>query len=190
MKKYVLIAGVNGAGKSTLYQSMPKLREMPRVNLDDIVKEFGDWKNLSDMIQAGKISVSLINRYFADNLSFNQETTLCGKSVFKNLQRARELGYYIELHYVSVNTVEIAKERVKERVKRGGHGIPEKDIERRYRDTFQNLRDILPTCDLTIFYDNSELFHRFAIFRKGTLVRLSRNVPEWFNREFDQSLFL
>ena len=41
MKKYILIAGVNGAGKSTLYQSTPRLKDMPRVNTDEILKEFG-----------------------------------------------------------------------------------------------------------------------------------------------------
>lgn len=38
MKKYILIAGVNGAGKSTLYQSTPRLKDMPRVNTDEILK--------------------------------------------------------------------------------------------------------------------------------------------------------
>lgn len=45
MKKYVLIAGVNGAGKSTLYQTLSNLQNMPRVNTDEILKEFGDWRN-------------------------------------------------------------------------------------------------------------------------------------------------
>lgn len=41
MKKYILMAGVNGAGKSTLYQSMQSLQDMPRVNTDEILREFG-----------------------------------------------------------------------------------------------------------------------------------------------------
>lgn len=40
MKKYILLAGVNGAGKSTLYQSLQSLRDMPRVNVDEILREF------------------------------------------------------------------------------------------------------------------------------------------------------
>ena len=42
MKKYIIIAGVNGAGKSTLYQTIASLKEMPRVNVDEIVREIGD----------------------------------------------------------------------------------------------------------------------------------------------------
>ena len=43
MKKYVLIAGVNGAGKSTLYQLLDSISDLPRINTDEIVREFGDW---------------------------------------------------------------------------------------------------------------------------------------------------
>ena len=42
MKKYVVIAGVNSAGKSTLYQTDDGLKNLPRVNVDEIVKEIGD----------------------------------------------------------------------------------------------------------------------------------------------------
>lgn len=71
MKKYVLIGGVNGAGKSTLYQTTQGLKTMKRVNTDEIVKEIGDWRNLSDVIRAGKVAVKLIDQYFTEGISFN-----------------------------------------------------------------------------------------------------------------------
>ena len=45
MKKYIIIAGVNGAGKSTLYQMYDAFEGMPRVNVDELVRDIGDWKN-------------------------------------------------------------------------------------------------------------------------------------------------
>lgn len=54
MKKYILIAGVNGAGKSTLFHVLDELKNMPRVNTDDIVKKIGEWNNASDVFNAGK----------------------------------------------------------------------------------------------------------------------------------------
>jgi predicted ABC-type ATPase len=54
MKKYVLITGVNGAGKSTLYQILDSLQNMKRINTDEIVRSFGDWRNISDVMNAGK----------------------------------------------------------------------------------------------------------------------------------------
>ena len=47
----ILIAGVNGAGKSTLFHLLDNLQDMPRINSDEIVREFGNWKNSSDELQ-------------------------------------------------------------------------------------------------------------------------------------------
>ena len=186
MKKYIVLGGVNGSGKSTLYQVSDNLKKMPRVNTDEIVKELGDWRNLSDVLKAGKIAVRLIDEYFSKGVSFNQESTLCGKSIIKNFRRAKQLGYTIELHYVGVDSAETAKQRVEERVQNGGHGIPASDIEKRYIESFANLQYLLQECDLAFFYDNTDRFHRFAIFHKGKLVRLSQNVPDWFKFVLDK----
>lgn len=51
MKKYVIIAGVNGAGKSTLYRSIDSSQAMERINIDEIVKEFGSWQNTEDVFK-------------------------------------------------------------------------------------------------------------------------------------------
>lgn len=182
MKKYILIAGANGTGKSTLYQSMQSLQGMPRVNADEILREFGDWRNTTDILIAGKIAVKKIAGYFSEGITFNQETTLCGKSILNNLSKAKKRNYYIELHYIGVDNVDIAKERVDARVKQGGHGISDKDIERRYIDTFHNLKIVLPNCDLAAFYDNTIEFRRFAIYKNGNPVRISHITPMWYQK--------
>lgn len=124
MKKYILIAGVNGAGKSTLYETLDELQEMSRINTDELVKEMGDWRDKAIIIAAGKKAVKLLNQFLSEGITFNQETTLCGKSILRSIRKAKEMGYCIELHYVGVDSVDIAKERVKSRVNKGGHGIP------------------------------------------------------------------
>ena len=148
MRRYILFAGCNGVGKSTLYQTNDLFRNMPRVNMDEIVREFGSWKNESDAFKAGKIAVGKISSYFREALSFNQEVTLCGQSIWKNIEKAHELGYQVEMYYVGVASVEIAKERVALRVKKGGHGIPDKDIERRFVESIKNLPRAIRVCDI------------------------------------------
>ena len=59
---------------------------------------------------------------------------MCGKSIINNIRKAKKLGYQIEMHYIGLDSVDIAKERVKQRVEHGGHGIDEKDIEKRYEE--------------------------------------------------------
>lgn len=182
MKKYVLIAGVNGAGKSTLYQTLDSLKTMERINTDEIVRSFGDWKNSSDVMKAGKIAVSKIEEYLNNGISFNQETTLCGNYILKSVERAKTLGYEIELHYVGVESAEVAKQRVAYRVMHGGHGIPDFAVERRYVESFEHLNRIKGMCDLVVLYDNTTVFKRFAIYKKGNLHTIMNEVPNWFQK--------
>ena len=131
MKKvFYLFAGVNGAGKSTLYNLAiinKNIKNSTRINTDEIVKEIGDWKDNSNQIKAGKIAINLRNDCFINDKSFNEETTLTGKTILKTIDKAKELGYELQLFYVGVSSPEIAKERIKNRVERGGHNI-EKEL--------------------------------------------------------------
>lgn len=83
---------------------------MPRVNTDEIVKQFGHWNNSSDVFKAGKQAVKKINDYLENGITFNQETTLCGNNILKNIRKAKVLGYYVELHYVGVANFHIVIE--------------------------------------------------------------------------------
>lgn len=180
MKKYIIIAGVNGAGKSTLYHMIDHLHNMPRVNLDDEVRKIGNWKNSQDVFYAGITAASMLKRLLAGEEDFNQETTLCGRTILANIKKAKQNGFYIEVHFVGLSSVELAKERVQHRVTKGGHGIPETDIERRYDEGFEKIRSLLPIADRVIFYDNSTEIRRFAVYEKGSISVESSNLPKWY----------
>ena len=53
MRKYVIYAGVNGAGKTTLFQSSEEYLDLPRINLDEIVREIGSWRDSKNVAAAG-----------------------------------------------------------------------------------------------------------------------------------------
>ena len=182
MKKYLIFAGVNGAGKTTLFQTNNEYKNLPRVNMDEIVRGFGSWKNSADVLKAGKIAVKQIKDYFNEGKSFNQETTLCGYSIFKNVEKAKRLGYEVELYYVGLASVTLAKERVEQRVRDGGHGIPSADIERRYSESLANFRKIMPMCDRVKIYDNTKSFRKIASFVNGECKDQAEDVPEWFEK--------
>ncbi len=94
------------------------------------------------------------------------------------------LNYSVELHFISVESVETAKQRIAYRVLHGGHGIPGADVERRYAESFLHLNMVKDKCDLVVFYDNTRLFHRFAVYQNGTLDILTDQVPLWFAATF------
>ena len=181
-KRYVIIAGVNGAGKTTFFSMENTFEKLEVVNLDNVVRTIGSWKNSSDVIKAGKIVVNKIRDFLDKGIPFVQETTLCGRSILNNINKAKELSYFVELCYIGLENPEIAKERVEQRVKNGGHGISNEVIERRYYDSLRNLINILPICDQTAIYDNTSKLERVAFFEAGLCKWTAKNVPEWYRK--------
>ena len=179
MPKYIIFAGVNGAGKTTLYQSNKKIFDMKRVNVDEIVRKIGKWDNSQDVMKAGLEAVATIRECFENGISFNQETTLCGNSIIRNIKEARDKGYLIELYYVGLESADIAVERVKIRVKNGGHGIPEEDIRRRYEQSIKQLKKVIEYCDRIELYDNSKSFRSIAVYKDKKWILLDEEIPNW-----------
>lgn len=98
-KKAVIFAGTNGAGKSTFYnmsQDIPDFKETVRINTDEIIRKIGDWRSDADQMKAGKIGIKLRNEAIKQGKSFNEETTLCGKTIIKLFEKLKENGYKIE----------------------------------------------------------------------------------------------
>lgn len=182
MPNYVIFAGVNGAGKSTLYNTIiPSLDLGIRINTDEIVKNIGDWRNNEDQIKAGRIALKVRKNCINKMISFNQETTLTGKNIIKAINEAKEKGFTIHLYYVGVNSPEIAKERVKNRVLKGGHNIPDNIIEKRYYETLDNLKLILPKVDYAKIYDNSEKYKLCCSKFHSSYKILYQEIPQWLN---------
>lgn len=101
IKTYTLYAGVNGAGKSTLYWADKPSSASVRLNSDEIVRELGgDWQDVSVQLEASKLLLQRQQKAFKEGLSVNRETTLCGSNIFKSIEKAKALGYDVELTYV------------------------------------------------------------------------------------------
>ncbi|SEA70157.1 hypothetical protein SAMN05421540_11053 [Psychroflexus halocasei] len=100
--------------------------------------------------------INRINELLKENESFAFETTLSTRSYKNKISKAKEQGYTVTLLFFWLDNIELAKERVKIRVKEGGHHIPEDVIERRYLKGIYNLFDIyLPIIDNVLIFDNS-----------------------------------
>lgn len=181
MPTYTIFAGVNGAGKTSIYRSIyyNENKYEKRINTDEMVARIGSWKNVDLQVKCAREAVRLIKKYIDEGISFNQETTLCGNSIIRNIKSAKEKGFYIVMNYVGVDNSEIAKERVRIRVSKGGHGIADKDIERRYYDSLENLKRIIDICDEINIYDNSNMFREIINIEDGNIIWKSDKIPEW-----------
>ena len=190
-KYFYIFAGVNGSGKSTLYKTNflnQNIKNSIRINTDEIVYSFGDWKSSIDQIKAGKIAIQLRNKCFLEEKSFNEETTLTGKTIIKIIDKAKNLDYKIYLYYIGIDNPEIAKERVKNRIARGGHGISSNLIEKRYYESLQNLEKILSKCDLIEIYDNSVKFYRIFYYEDKQVFENNIAKVNWIKNNLKELL--
>lgn len=170
---YVLFAGINGAGKSTLFQSgqweyADELKHIARVNADEILLEQGgDPQNERDQLLAGREAVQRIRKYLYAFTSFNQETTLAGRTILNTIERARERGYVIMLHYIGLERVEIAQKRIAARAALGGHNIDSLLVEQRWSRSLEHLNRAISLCDIVSIYDNTDSFKLLARYWQG-----------------------
>lgn len=183
-KTYKIYAGVNGAGKTTLYHLYDTDKSEKRINSDEILKESGgDWRNISHQGKAMKEAVLQTQKCFREGVSFNQETTLTGKSIIGNICKAKGLGYFVQLHYIGLDSPELAIQRVKNRVNDGGHGIEEAAIRSRYHASLENLKEIVLLCDNVIVYDNSKVFKDVGRAENGIWVEFDKQCA-WLYKTF------
>ena len=190
-KYFYIFAGVNGSGKSTLYKTNflnKDIKNSVRINTDEIVYSFGSWKNSTDQIKAAKIAIQLRNKCFLEEKSFNEETTLTGRTILKIIDKAKDLGYKIHLYYIGIDNPEIAKERVKNRIARGGHGISSNLIEKRYYESLQNLEKIIYQCDSIEIYDNSKKFIRIFYYEDNQVFENNIAKVNWIKNNLKELL--
>jgi predicted ABC-type ATPase len=146
---YVL-AGPNGAGKTTFAHSylLPEVGCEIFLNADYLAKGLSPLNPDLAAYRAGKMLLQEFDRLVGERATFALETTLSGTTLTERLQAAKEQGYRLVLYYLWLPSVELSKERVKLRVAKGGHNIPEEDIERRFDRSLKNLRMLyLPLAD-------------------------------------------
>jgi predicted ABC-type ATPase len=154
----VIIAGPNGAGKSTLAPSLLRdtidLREY--VNADPIALGLSGFDPASVAFKAGRVMRNRLLDLAKQKKSFAFETTLATRSYAGWIETLRRQGYNFQLIFLSLRSSELAMRRVSERVRAGGHDIPEAVVIRRYARGLENFRAIYkPLADVWSVYDNS-----------------------------------
>ena len=158
MPNLYIIAGCNGAGKTTAsFTVLPEMLDCDEfINADEIARGLSPLNPERAAIEAGRLMLTKIDKLISNKKDFAFETTLATKSYVNTIQKAQENGYQVSLVFFWLESVGLAKERVKIRVSDGGHSIPEPVITRRYYSGLANLFKLyLPICDYWMIFDNS-----------------------------------
>ena len=171
-KNLYIISGCNGAGKTTAsYTVLPEILNCKEfVNADEIAKGLSPFQPEKVAIEAGKIMLKRIKELLKNNENFAFETTLATKSYKNTILEAKRKGYNVTLIFFWLQSVDLAKNRVRERVLKGGHHIEPDVVERRYLAGIRNLFDIyIPISEIIFIFDNSEGTHELIAEKKNNL---------------------
>ena len=154
-----VIAGTNGAGKSSLAGAAFRQHGVETFDPDAVARviagrlpALGATEINSAAWHQGR---RLLERAIAERLSFAFETTLGGGTMTALLERALAAGLEVRMWYVGLDSPERHLARVRARVARGGHDIPEATVRRRYHTSRMNLIALLPRLSELRVYDNS-----------------------------------
>ena len=159
LPKLYIIAGCNGAGKTTAsFTILPEVLGCKEfINADEIAKGLSPFQPESVAMQAGRIMLARMDELLQKGETFAFETTLATKSYKQKIEWAQANGYEVTLLFFWLDSPNIAKERVAQRVAEGGHSIPLETIERRYYNGIANLFTIyIDIVDICYIFDNSE----------------------------------
>lgn len=156
--KVIIIAGPNGAGKTTLAREfLPNEAGCPVfVNADLIAAGLAPFAPETASAQAGRLMLRELTRHFSARESFAFETTLAGRGYLHHIKTWQHAGYRVKLIFLQLDNADEALARVAQRVRQGGHDIPEAIIRRRFTAGRQNFERLYaPIVDAWALYDNS-----------------------------------
>jgi len=190
-----VLAGTNGAGKSSIAGATIRASGADYYNPDEAAQRIKDTNPGMSQAEANSLAWQegkrLLERAISERLNFGFETTLGGDSITRLLERAIEEGIEVGIWYTGLSSPELHIERVRARVARGGHDIPDADIRRRYSRGRENLIRLLPRLTELRVYDNSQEAdpHEGVAPKPRLVLHLDRgrimnagdlpNTPEW-----------
>ncbi len=140
-KRILIIAGPNGAGKTTFAtEFLLNEADCPTfVNADLIASGVNPFQPERSAVRAGRLMLDVIEEYVRRGESFAFEITLSGRGFALHIPRWRKQGYWVKLHFLRLPSPDMAVARVRNRVREGGHDVPEETIRRRFDAGWRNF---------------------------------------------------
>lgn len=190
-----VLAGTNGAGKSSVAGELLLKAGGSFYNPDEATRQFQASDPSLDTREANSLAWhkgrELLQKAIEEGLAFNFETTLGGNTIPRLLEEAALCGASVSVWYVGLADADLHIKRVRARVGKGGHNIPDQKIRERFEGSRHNLVRLLPVLAYLSVFDNSAerdpdlgltpqprliLRTRFGVIEEGCALT---EVPEW-----------
>ena len=182
--RLTVIGGPNGVGKSTFAAKL-RAASYPLgrfLNPDDIAQTLRGVPPAREF-QAGRETLRQSRTLIASRTTFSRESTLSSNEILRTMQAAQAAGFTVVLYFIGVAALETSKRRVRSRVARGGHDIPEPIQTRRFAKTFTTAARAAQLTELTYFFDNAGREPRLVgLTERGNVVYVDRQTAPWIER--------
>lgn len=143
MSEIVILGGPNGAGKTTAAKVLlpESLHFRAFLNADEFARQLaaGDAELMA--LPAGRLMLERMRELVQAKQNVAFETTCSGKSYLRMLRECQEEGWRVSLLFLWLPSAEDCVRRVRQRVRAGGHAIPQDVIRRRYTAGLVTMRD-------------------------------------------------
>ncbi|MCB9764824.1 MAG: ZTL protein [Alphaproteobacteria bacterium] len=160
MPRIYVLAGTNGAGKSSIGGAVFRARGADYFNPDEVTRRILAAGHASTLSEANSLAWHegrrLLERAIRERKTHAFETTLGGRTITSLLLLAATRGIAVRVWYAGLESPELHLQRVRARVARGGHNIPESKIRGRFDASRENLVKLIPTLDALRVFDNSQ----------------------------------
>jgi predicted ABC-type ATPase len=156
--KAYIIAGPNGAGKTTFARKfLPSYAQCRNfINADLIAQGMSPFAPEAAAFRAGRLVLDEIDEQVRRKADFGFETTLSGRGYLNLIHRLRTCGYEIHIYFLWLPALDLALSRIRDRVLKGGHNVPEADVRRRFDRSIKNFMMRYRTmADSWTLFDNA-----------------------------------
>lgn len=178
-----IVAGPNGSGKSTLYDQtdIEGFGQSVWIINPDVLSATIARQEKVALIDANLAAVERIEKWLRASVDTYQtigvETVLSTGKYRDLVQVAKQRGFELRLLYVMLGSVEQNIARVRLRVAKGGHAVPEDRIIARHRRSLDQLPWFLDAADWARIYDNSDATPRLVGTKTGDLIEIDPSAP-------------
>lgn len=137
--KLLIVGGPNGSGKTTVAKQYAATDGLPYIGADEIAATLAPHAPHSVRVEAGKQFLLSVTSAISNDQPCVVESTLSGRTFRNNMLAASNRGFEITTVFVFLDSADACVARVAERVRKGGHDVPEHDIRRRFRRSINNF---------------------------------------------------
>jgi predicted ABC-type ATPase len=138
----VVVGGPNGAGKTTLALGLATDLGCTYLGADQVASDHGLGRTGADAVRAGRLFRTAVAGRLARRDSLLLESTLSGLSTRRLLEEFKVAGYDVSVVFVFVESAEVCLARIRARVEKGGHSVPDEDVRRRFGRSLRNFWDV------------------------------------------------